>query len=217
MASYKHIDDSMVLRAQTGDRAAIEEVWRNSIAIRRFTSIHMRSEDRADWENESFFAVLHAIKNFNPELGRFGGYLAIYLRSYRQRFQQTARYMSRAKMQVTHCSLWDLSPTANAKFLSSPSFADEGTEKDELLHKALEKLTEQERDLITRYFGLNGRKPRTFQEMASSIKRRDGKKGGLGVTRQRVEQLLKKSLQRLRRVLEVNKEASHGFHGRCVR
>ena len=63
----------------------------------------------------------------------------------------------------------------------------------QLLRKALEKLTERERDIIVMRFGLDGKKERTQKEVADKM----------GISQSYISRLEKRIILRLRR--EINR------------
>ncbi len=70
------------------------------------------------------------------------------------------------------------------------------------IHGSLSQLSEREADILRMYYGLDGRKPMTLEQIGAHY----------GLTRERVRQVKERALQKLRHPVRVNKLQEHYDH-----
>lgn len=193
-----HVDDDLAVKAQSGDSVALEKVWTKSRPIRRRAARSVWGDARHDWENESFFVLLHALNNYKPNLGHFDSFLSLYLKSYKWRFRpyEVVRSPVRRKS-ATFCPIEDVPPEF---FSFTPEF-DDPLILDKV-PRIINSLDARKQEVLVRYFGLKGSQPQTLRQIAQALP-------GKTLSFERVRQIIEEALTELQqKILESPRRKS---------
>lgn len=82
----------------------------------------------------------------------------------------------------------DIDVSVNDSFLEPDSTVKKDDEDKETIKNLLTCLTERERKIITEYYGLDGSKPKTLEDIGNK----------LGITKERIRQISEKAMKKLR-------------------
>ncbi len=184
----------------------------DEICIRAF------GKDVSEYLGEGFLALQIAKKNFNPELGfKFSTYASSVIRdrllqaarrsslikiSFQARYQATRAIQGKDIKPEDEDKVTDALRIMRSGILPITDYTEEGNTDDsptwelsEELYTRLEELDDRTKLVIVMRFGLDGKEPLTLDEV--------GKKLDPPVTRERVRQIERNGLNKLREVINV--------------
>lgn len=171
--SEKRMSDEIVLNSQAGDQAARAQLYEKyTPMIRKAATQHVSAgSPREDLEQEGALALFEALKEYNPSQGRF--------------LPRAATFIRRAMLWYARAGERWFKRLADEPL---DKIAVNSEDKDSTPAPSLDMLTDSERAAVVRYYGLQGYEPMTHEEIAPT----------LGVTRQRITQLLRSAIRKLR-------------------
>lgn len=85
------------------------------------------------------------------------------------------------------CSIYEDDEDAPTNFISDETKSEEDHKK-EVISKLLSKLTEREKEIIEKYYGLNGKEEKNLEEIGKE----------LGLTKERIRKIKWSALQKMR-------------------
>lgn len=184
-------------RAESALQLARHDVLEQNIGLVGMLARRRRGDatDVQDLMQEGVLGLMEALRRFDPDRGtRFSTYAVFWVRHALRRGQlrdeQTVRIPEGARARGKGLSrVEDVPPLASAPTLDAQ--LDDSRNLTEL-PSALEQLPRRERWIIRQRFGLEGTPPRTLAQLGEE----------LGVSRQRVRQLERRALARIRDWLE---------------
>lgn len=181
-----HVNNSLAVKAKS-DMDALTLVWVQSRPIREHRLKGTPREYRDDYRQQSYFAVRHAVRRYDPQLGNFDAYLGAWIRSVVDKYRP---------YETVHIPKWTKVTLRRTSVNCNKLRYETDIQDYRWVHRALAKLPGRSKRVVELHFGL-----------------RDGREWGLGkiaamekISRQRVQQIIGAALKQLSRYLR--KEAT---------
>lgn len=197
----KDEENRLFLKAREGDGDAREKlILHNLRLVSHIVRKYYPSAPNAeDLNSIGIIGLVKAIDSFKPEKGaRFATYGAKCIQNeILMHFRHTKKDSLIVSINETIDTDKDGNPLTYSDILGTDERLDEDVDKDilcERLRDAIEySLTERERSVIIRRYGLSDSKPRTQKEVAES----------LGISRSYISRIEKTAIEKLREALRV--------------
>lgn len=136
-----------------------------------------------DLISEGNLGLMKAIKKFDPNRdNKFITYAVWWVRESIKQFikENTTTY-------TVDCSIYEDDEDTPTNFISDESKSEEDHKK-EVISQLLSKLTEREKEIIEKYYGLNGKEEKNLEEIGKE----------LGLTKERIRKIKWSALQKMR-------------------
>lgn len=181
----KDEETELIIRAKNGDINAQNKILEAN--LRFVFNIAKRYKGMGvpllDLISEGNLGLMKAIKKFDPNRdNKFITYAVWWVRESIKQFikENTTTY-------TVDCSIYEDDEDAPTNFISDETKSEEGHKK-EVISKLLSKLTEREKEIIEKYYGLNGKEEKNLEEIGKE----------LGLTKERIRKIKWSALQKMR-------------------
>lgn len=181
----KDEETELIIRAKNGDINAQNKILEAN--LRFVFNIAKRYKGMGvpllDLISEGNLGLMKAIKKFDPNRdNKFITYAVWWVRESIKQFikENTTTY-------TVDCSIYEDDEDAPTNFISDETKSEEDHKK-EVISKLLSKLTEREKEIIEKYYGLNGKEEKNLEEIGKE----------LGLTKERIRKIKWSALQKMR-------------------
>ena len=181
----KDEETKLIIRAKNGDINAQNKILEAN--LRFVFNIAKRYKGMGvpllDLISEGNLGLMKAIKKFDPNRdNKFITYAVWWVRESIKQFikENTTTY-------TVDCSIYEDDEDAPTNFISDESKSEEDHKK-EVISQLLSKLTEREKEIIEKYYGLNGKEEKNLEEIGKE----------LGLTKERIRKIKWSALQKMR-------------------
>lgn len=181
----KDEETELIIRAKNGDVNAQNKILEAN--LRFVFNIAKRYKGMGvpllDLISEGNLGLMKAINKFDPNRdNKFITYAVWWVRESIKQFikENTTTY-------TVDCSIYEDDEDAPTNFISDETKSEEDHKK-EVISKLLSKLTEREKEIIEKYYGLNGKEEKNLEEIGKE----------LGLTKERIRKIKWSALQKMR-------------------
>lgn len=181
----KDEETELIIRAKNGDINAQNKILEAN--LRFVFNIAKRYKGMGvpllDLISEGNLGLMKAIKKFDPNRdNKFITYAVWWVRESIKQFikENTTTY-------TVDCSIYEDDEDTQANFISDETKSEEDHKK-EVISQLLSKLTEREKEIIEKYYGLNGKEEKNLEEIGKE----------LGLTKERIRKIKWSALQKMR-------------------